>query len=45
MAVFFFFFFSVGLKIKREFLVGELAERRKAMLPIAAPSAAWWCRR
>ncbi|MBN1287249.1 MAG: Na+/H+ antiporter NhaA [Anaerolineae bacterium] len=30
------FFFVVGLEIKREVLIGELASRRKAALPIAA---------
>ncbi len=30
------FFFVVGLEIKREILVGELADRKQAILPIAA---------
>lgn len=30
------FFFVVGLEIKREILVGELADRRQAILPISA---------
>jgi NhaA family Na+:H+ antiporter len=30
------FFFVAGLEVKREFVVGELAERRAAMLPLAA---------
>ena len=30
------FFFVVGLELKREFLVGELASMRNAVLPIAA---------
>jgi Na+:H+ antiporter, NhaA family len=30
------FFFAVGLEIKREVLIGDLATRRRAMLPIAA---------
>ena len=30
------FFYVVGLEIKREALVGELADRRKAALPVAA---------
>lgn len=31
-----FFFFVVGLELKREFVAGELAEPKKAILPIAA---------
>lgn len=30
------FFFTVGLEIKREFLIGELASLKRAMLPVAA---------
>lgn len=30
------FFFTVGLEIKRELLIGELASAKKAMLPVAA---------
>jgi len=30
------FFFVIGLEIKRELLVGELSEKRKAVLPVAA---------
>ena len=34
------FFFSVGLEIKREILVGELSSFRQALLPIVAASGA-----
>lgn len=37
------FFFLVGLEIKRELLVGELASLRKAMLPIAAALGGMIC--
>jgi NhaA family Na+:H+ antiporter len=31
-----FFFFIVGLEVKRELVLGELADRRRAMVPILA---------
>ncbi len=31
-----FFFFIVGLEVKRELVIGELADRRRAMVPILA---------
>ncbi len=37
------FFFIVGLEIKRELLVGELASFRKALLPIAAAIGGMVC--
>ncbi len=37
------FFFVVGLEIKRELLVGELASLRKAMLPIVAAIGGMVC--
>jgi NhaA family Na+:H+ antiporter len=37
------FFFLVGLEIKRELLVGELASPRKALLPIAAAVGGMAC--
>lgn len=37
------FFFMVGLEIKRELLVGELASFRKALLPIAAAIGGMVC--
>jgi Na+:H+ antiporter, NhaA family len=45
-----FFFLLVGLELKRELLVGELADVRRAALPIiaavggmAVPAALYWC--
>jgi Na+:H+ antiporter, NhaA family len=35
------FFFVVGLEIKRELVVGELTETRRAALPVVAALAAW----
>lgn len=45
-----FFFLLVGLELKRELLIGELADLRRASLPIVAaiggmlvPAALYWC--
>jgi len=34
-----FFFFSVGLEVKRELTIGELTDRSRALLPVAAAMA------
>ena len=34
-----FFFFTVGLEVKREFTVGELTDRSRAVVPVAAAVA------
>ena len=38
------FFFSVGLEIKREILVGELSSFRQALLPSWRRAAVCWFR-
>jgi Na+:H+ antiporter, NhaA family len=35
------FFFVVGLEIKRELVVGELREPRRASLPVLAALGGW----
>lgn len=37
------FFFTVGLEIKREILIGELAQLRRAVLPVAAAIGGMVC--
>ena len=37
------FFLVAGIELKRELVAGDLRDRRKAALPIAAASAAWSC--
>ncbi len=37
------FFFVIGLEVKRELAVGELSDRRAALLPLLAALAGWSC--
>ena len=39
------FFLVVGLEVKRELLLGELRDRRRAALPVVAASGEWLCPR
>ena len=38
------FFLVVGLEARREFDLGDLRDRRRLILPLAAGSSAWLCR-
>ena len=39
------FFFSIGLEIKQEIMIGELSTVKKATLPVIAAVGVWWCPR